>query len=264
MHHVLHPRRTVWRTLVNAAQALLILLRHRPRLIISTGADVAVPILVLGKLVGARIVFIETGGSLEPTLAGRLVYPDRRSLPGPVAGEAASLPPCHAQPWPALVIIVAVGTFVHGFDELRRSRRWRLRQTGTTGAGADRPLPRPTRWLTWQRFLAPEALRRALGGARIVVCHGGMGLLGDAMRAGRPIVAVPRRGPPSRDHPAGDQLPFLRRLAEIQPIYLCEHLSGLEAMLQRIASADGRAVTYDLETDLPERLAAYLQTGSTS
>jgi hypothetical protein len=75
VHHVLHPRRTVWRTLVNAAQALLILLRHRPRLIISTGADVAVPILVLGKLVGARIVFIETGGSLEPTLAGRLVYP---------------------------------------------------------------------------------------------------------------------------------------------------------------------------------------------
>lgn len=75
IHYVLHPRRTVWRTLVNAAQALLILVRQRPRLIVSTGADVAVPILLLGKLMGARIVFIETGGSLEPSLAGRLVYP---------------------------------------------------------------------------------------------------------------------------------------------------------------------------------------------
>jgi UDP-N-acetylglucosamine transferase subunit ALG13 len=162
------------------------------------------------------------------------------------------------------VIIVAVGTFVHGFDELVEAADGacaRLRRPGLAQIGHSRVLPR---WLTWQRFLAPEALRRALGGAQIVVCHGGMGLLGDAMRAGRPIVAVPRRGPPSRDHPAGDQLPFLRRLAEVQPIHLCEHLSRLEAMLQRIASADERAVTYDLETDLPDRLAAYLQAGSTS
>jgi UDP-N-acetylglucosamine:LPS N-acetylglucosamine transferase len=75
LYHVTHPRRSVRRTLRNAAQALRILRAERPELIVSTGADVAVPTLLLGKLLGARIVFIETGGSLMPSLSGRLVYP---------------------------------------------------------------------------------------------------------------------------------------------------------------------------------------------
>ena len=70
-----HPRRSAWRTVRNAWRSLVVLCRERPRLVISTGADVAVPILLLAKLFGATVVFIETAGSAEPTLAGRLVYP---------------------------------------------------------------------------------------------------------------------------------------------------------------------------------------------
>jgi beta-1,4-N-acetylglucosaminyltransferase len=75
VHHLCHPRRSVARTLANAAQALLLLLRERPRVVVTTGADVAVPVLVLGKLLGARTVFVETGGTVAPSLAGRLCYP---------------------------------------------------------------------------------------------------------------------------------------------------------------------------------------------
>lgn len=73
--HLCHPRRSLLRTAANAAQALRLLLRERPRLIVSTGADVAVPVLVIGKLLGATTVFVETGGTVEPSLAGRLCYP---------------------------------------------------------------------------------------------------------------------------------------------------------------------------------------------
>jgi hypothetical protein len=72
---VAHPRRSVWRTLANAARTLAILLRERPALILSTGADVAVPAIVIGKLLRARVVFVETAGSIAPSLTGRLVYP---------------------------------------------------------------------------------------------------------------------------------------------------------------------------------------------
>lgn len=72
---VCHPRRSPWRTLRNLARALAIVLRERPRLVISTGADVAVPICIAARLLGARLIFIETAGELAPTLAGRLVYP---------------------------------------------------------------------------------------------------------------------------------------------------------------------------------------------
>lgn len=73
--HVCHPRRSPLRTLLNLVQSLLILLYERPKLIISTGADVAAATLILGRLLGARTVFIETGGTIEPSLTGRLVYP---------------------------------------------------------------------------------------------------------------------------------------------------------------------------------------------
>jgi beta-1,4-N-acetylglucosaminyltransferase len=73
-YHVCHPRRSVRRTALNAWQSFSILWRERPELVISTGADVAVPLLILAKLMGARVIFIETAGSAEPTLAGRLVY----------------------------------------------------------------------------------------------------------------------------------------------------------------------------------------------
>lgn len=74
-HVVCHPRRSLGRTLLNAWQSLAVLRRERPALVISTGADVAVPLLLLAKCTGAKVIFIETAGSGEPTLAGRLVYP---------------------------------------------------------------------------------------------------------------------------------------------------------------------------------------------
>ncbi len=71
---VCHPRRSAWRTLRTILGSLAIAVRERPRLVISTGADVAVPICLLAKLVGARLIYIETAAELEPTLSGRLVY----------------------------------------------------------------------------------------------------------------------------------------------------------------------------------------------
>lgn len=74
-YRVCHPRRSLARTAVNLVQALVIVLRERPALVISTGADVAVPVCALAKLLGARLIFIESAGELRPTLSGRLLYP---------------------------------------------------------------------------------------------------------------------------------------------------------------------------------------------
>lgn len=73
---ITHPRRKVLRTLKNAWESLLLLFRMRPEIIISTGADVAVPTIILGKLLfRSTIIFVESGGSVEPTLTGKIVYP---------------------------------------------------------------------------------------------------------------------------------------------------------------------------------------------
>lgn len=56
--------------------AIKILRKERPDLLISTGAAVAVPFFYLGKLLGAKLVYIEVFDRIDrPTLTGRLIYP---------------------------------------------------------------------------------------------------------------------------------------------------------------------------------------------
>ncbi|HEV7372211.1 hypothetical protein [Arenibaculum sp.] len=75
-YFVTHPRKSVLRTLANAAQSFLILVRKRPKVIVSTGADVAISTVILGKLLfRAKVIFVESCGQVRPTLTGRIAYP---------------------------------------------------------------------------------------------------------------------------------------------------------------------------------------------
>jgi beta-1,4-N-acetylglucosaminyltransferase len=68
--------RSVGALFTNLRLAWRLIRRQRPDVILSTGAALAVPFFVVGKLHGARLVYVE---SLTRThrlsLAGRLVYP---------------------------------------------------------------------------------------------------------------------------------------------------------------------------------------------
>ena len=60
----------------NTAIAWKVLHKEKPDLIISSGAAVAVPFFYLGKLMGAKLIYIEVFDRIDkPTVTGRLVYP---------------------------------------------------------------------------------------------------------------------------------------------------------------------------------------------
>lgn len=60
----------------NLFLAWTILRRERPDVVISTGAGVGVPFLILGRLLGIRTVYLESITRIsELSLSGRLVYP---------------------------------------------------------------------------------------------------------------------------------------------------------------------------------------------
>ncbi len=61
---------------INLGKAFLILKRERPDLIISSGAAVAVPFFYVGKLFGAKLIYLEVFDRIDkPTMTGKLVYP---------------------------------------------------------------------------------------------------------------------------------------------------------------------------------------------
>lgn len=50
--------------------------KHRPDVMLSTGGGVTFPAFVAGKLVGARLIYVESLTRVDgPSLTGRLVYP---------------------------------------------------------------------------------------------------------------------------------------------------------------------------------------------
>ncbi|TFV62795.1 UNVERIFIED_ORG: hypothetical protein E4P37_16430 [Bacillus sp. AZ43] len=72
---VTHPRRRAGRLLLNALQSVFHIVAFRPCVIITSGADAAVASVVLGKILfRRRTLFIESAGTLGPTLAGRLCH----------------------------------------------------------------------------------------------------------------------------------------------------------------------------------------------
>lgn len=67
--------RNVLNLIRNTFLAIRALRSERPDLILSTGAAVAVPFFAVGKLLGAKTVYIEIIDRIDsPTLTGKLVY----------------------------------------------------------------------------------------------------------------------------------------------------------------------------------------------
>jgi UDP-N-acetylglucosamine:LPS N-acetylglucosamine transferase len=69
-----HPtNRNVPNLVRNTFLALRVIRRERPTLILTTGAGAAIPYLVLGRLSGARVVFLEVYDRIDsPTITGRI------------------------------------------------------------------------------------------------------------------------------------------------------------------------------------------------
>ena len=77
VYHCYFPtNRNLWNLIRNTILAIKVLHKEKPDLIISSGAAVAVPFFYLGKLRGAKTVYIEVFDRIDkPTLTGKLVHP---------------------------------------------------------------------------------------------------------------------------------------------------------------------------------------------
>lgn len=77
VYHCYFPtNRNIVNLLRNTALAWKVLRKERPDVIISTGAAVAVPFFYLGKLYGAKLIYIEVFDRVDKaTLTGKMVYP---------------------------------------------------------------------------------------------------------------------------------------------------------------------------------------------
>lgn len=77
VYHCYFPtNRNIFNLIRNTFVAIKVLRKEKPNLIISSGAAVAVPFFYIGKIMGAKTVYIEVFDRIDkPTLTGKLVHP---------------------------------------------------------------------------------------------------------------------------------------------------------------------------------------------
>lgn len=77
IYFVKNPGRNPFKFLTHSVLSLMILLKERPNVVITTGAGLVVPICFLSKfLLGSKIIFIESFSRINsPSLTGRIIFP---------------------------------------------------------------------------------------------------------------------------------------------------------------------------------------------
>ena len=66
---------------MNTVQAIRLVAKLRPRIVVSAGANAAVPFCILARLTGSKVLFVEAIARVRrPSLSARLVYPFSSAL----------------------------------------------------------------------------------------------------------------------------------------------------------------------------------------
>lgn len=75
-YFIIDPYKSVFKYLINAFQSLEHILKEKPDLIISTGAGIAVPTVLLAKILfKTKIIFIESAANVvKPSKTGKFLY----------------------------------------------------------------------------------------------------------------------------------------------------------------------------------------------
>lgn len=211
----------------NVVSSLSLALRHRPRIVVATGAGSVVAFCLFTRLLGARIIFVETMARItSPSASGRIIsrlasqtlvqWPEMSEVyPRALVCRPALLEGIRSYPErQGRGCFVAVGTHRQQFDRLlaiadRAVEAAILPAPITAQSGNSTYAPR---CFDPKAFLTGEQLEAAMNDSEFVVCHAGSGLIAAALRAGRKPLVVARKtslGEHVDDHQ--DQL--LERLA---------------------------------------------------
>jgi UDP-N-acetylglucosamine transferase subunit ALG13 len=254
----------------NLAASRKLVAEHRPGVVVTNGAGLAVPFALLARARGSRLIVAETMARVtDLSLSTRILAPFANALlvqwPEAAGGRRRAIV-CR----PALLeaqqgrsdagegTFVSVGTRPEPFDRLlaavdRAVGAGRLPGpvTAQSGSSSYRPASYDaTAWMT------PEEIERALRSARYVVCHAGTGMVAAALASGhRPLVMARRRA--DGEHRTEHQGQIVDRLSAAGAVVRLEAEIG-EAEVERAGTRPSARATAHPGPSLAAALRAEL------
>lgn len=239
------PTRDVRAVAMNASLCSQLFRRHDVRIVVSTGASLALAVLPQARARGIETVYIESATRLDaPSVSGRLLalmpgirtFSQSTALTGPQWEYLASpwdlyesepVEPNRSGAHPIRRMVVSLGTSqTFGFRRLLERLvglvpgdvevLWQTGCTDTTGLGID---GRPR--------VPSQEMATAIREADVVVAHAGTGIALMALENGRCPVLVPRRSHHG-EHVDDHQLTIAMELA-LRDLGVCRDVDSLKA-----------------------------------
>ena len=74
-YFIIDPHISKIKYLINFIQSFFLFIKIRPKVIISTGAGIAIPLILIGRLFKSKIIFIESGARIyNPSKTANFLY----------------------------------------------------------------------------------------------------------------------------------------------------------------------------------------------
>ena len=259
------PLRMIGRAIASFFRTARIMLRERPDMLISTGAGAVFFPVIWARLLGARVVIIESFARFEkPSLFGRLAAPLAHEMIVQSQQLSAHYPRAKVfdpfrrldspPPEKSDLLFATVGATLP-FDRLVSSVA-SMKAEGLvpervivqTGDGGVRP-----DGLETHETLGFDEIQHLLTTASIVVCHGGTGSLITALRQGCHVIAMPRL-PELGEHYDNHQSEITQAFADRGLISVAKSDAELRAVLATVRDRPRVLATTD-----PQALMAHLE-----
>ena len=232
-----------YKMVLNLHKIIKILLKEKPDIIVSNGAEIAIPFFYLGKLLRKKTIFIECYTRIDtPTVTGKLVYP--------VCGLFLVLWPemlekygNKAQYWGGMFNLkkslsskkdegdyILVITGMHsGFDRLIKKMdeiAGEIDDRVLMQIGNSAYMPKNAEYFRFKNY---DEIKDLIKEAKVVICQGAMTVM-DSLYFGTSVITVPRLkqyGEHINDH----QLIFAEKLKEAGLVTICDDIQVLENQL---------------------------------
>lgn len=74
-YYLIDPHKSLWKFVINGFQSVWVIVKERPHAVINTGGGISIACSLLGKLIGAKLIFIESGARVSsPSKTGVFLY----------------------------------------------------------------------------------------------------------------------------------------------------------------------------------------------
>ncbi len=243
-----------------------IFLKEKPDMVLSNGAEIAIPFFYIAKLFRVKTVFIECYTRIDmPTITGKLVYPVSNLflvLWSEMLGKYGK----KAKYWGGIFNLEDLTTSMHkgnyilvitgmhsGFERLVKKMdevAGKINERVIIQIGNTDYEPQNAEYFKFKDY---DEIKELIKDAKVVICPGAMTIL-DSLVMGTPVITVPRLeqfGEHLNDH----QLTFAKKLEENGHVKIIEDINHLEDTMLNDKALNKKIM---VNTSLVNKLANFI------